>query len=408
MFDLLSRTRDVERNNTRRWLNLAIFSVISLSVLASLFQLSQVWTNVWLLGDFQAFYYAIQDIFNGQTPYQYVGERQPFYYPFWSTYLYLPVSWLPLQTALRSWLVINLVLSIPICWYTIRLYLPRLKIIWFPIVHFMCLALSTTTLLTGYALVLISGLLILMLNLYHKERPFLAGLIGAYALTFKPQVTFLLALSYFFWFFAVETTERRKILRFWLGGCVGGVVLVISGLSVQANWIIKMLEAWRNNSLMGEIGDGYEKVWITSTFPDWFNYLTGISGLPLQICYAIFALLLVGAGVYRLLTNWRNQPAGWLAVVLVINLTVTPYTRPYDYAMLIIPLVFVLAAIYFLVEQKRYWYTAYYGFGVGLIFALPIFSVDYRWFYWQALILSVLVLSVNVGFFPSTTKTKSY
>jgi hypothetical protein len=407
MLKLLIRTDELEQTDKQRWLNLAAFSLVCSIILVALFQLWQLWEKVWLVSDFRAFYYALQDIYAGETPYRYLVQRQPFYYPFWSTLLYLPVSWLPLQSAVRSWLIINILLSVPICWYATKLYLKRLQISWFLLIHTMCLALSTTTLMAGYALALISGFLVLMVKLYEKNYPLLAGLIGAYALTFKPQVTFLLVASYFLWFWLVERAERKKVLRFWLGGIIGGILLIVVSLLIQADWIIKMIDAWRNNSLMGEVRDTYEEIWITSTFPDWFSYLTGSSGIAVQVSYVLFILVLVGMGVYRLINDWRNSPPIWLAVVMAINLTVTPYTRPYDYGLLIIPLIFILAVIYWLLIQNRYRRVICYSLGIVLIFMLPMFSLDYRWFYWQALLLSIMVLSVNSGYLLKSENSKT-
>ena len=386
-----------DQTQAEKWGNLLRFGFVTAFALLSLFQLQQIYLDLYDI-DFKAFDLAIKSLLTpGDSPYRPHGIEQSFHYPLWTSFLYLPIAGLEHGVAQHAWLILNMVVLLPVVWLLQRLYLPDWKPICLPFLYCVAVALSSINFLDGYPNVLLTGGLALMLTALKAGRPIQAGGWGVLALVMKPQLTFLVGLSLLLWLFTGSLAARREARRWWLGAVGVGLALIILTTAIMPDWIFQLYHAVSTENLNGGIHpDGKFYTWVTATFPEWFNYLTNLDGWPVTASYLVFGLILAGVGLYRLL-SWREQPAIWIALIVALNLALTPYGRPYDYPFLLLPLFCLMNVAWQAYQHQQFKRTLAYSGILALVFILTALNRDFRWFYFQPLLLSLALLTVGVG-----------
>lgn len=378
---------------TQKWRNLAEFGLIISGLLFTLYQLREIYVEVYDV-DFIQFEKAIKLLLQGGRLYS--PEAGFFYpYPLWTSFLYLPVAGLEHQTAIRAWLVLNMCLLLPVIWLLQKFYLPRLKAVYLLPLYCVGLALCTLNLLDGFPNIVILGALALMLTMLKAQRPFQAGAWGVVAMVIKPHLTILLGPVFLAWPLLLTGHHHQQARRWWLGAIITGTGLLLVSCLIDLGWIPRFLNQLKvDNMTGGTHADGKEYLWITSTFPAWLNFISGLDGLALNLIYGLFVVGVAGLGIWRLL-GWREVPALWVALAITLNLTLTPYARPYDYPLLVIPLFALLAVIIQPGQARRYSQAGFLGAGLALVFLMPVLNMDFRWYYFQPLIFTILLLSIS-------------
>ncbi|HEX2915277.1 MAG TPA: glycosyltransferase family 87 protein [Chloroflexia bacterium] len=373
--------------------NLAITALVAVSLVLILFQFWQLLTGLYDV-DFNAFETAIKSLLAGDTPYRAHGTEQAFHYPLWTSFLYLPVAFLGHNVARYSWLTINLVVLAGVVWLLAKVYLPGLKSIYLIPLYCFGLTISTLNLLDGFPGIIVVAGFALMLNAIKQEKMVWAGIWGMLGLVIKPQITFVIGAALLLWLFNPSRSERRRAARWWLSAVVAGFVLLVVSWIVHPNWIQLLVNALKNDNLTGGIGpDGVEYEWVTSTFTSWLNFVANVADPALTILYIIVALGLVAGMVLRLV-EWRLALLPLLSLAAALNLAVTPYTRPYDYPLLLLPVFFLLSVIRSAYAKGNRSQVSLCVTGLILVFLVPVYNKDFRWFYLQPflLIISLLLL----------------
>ncbi len=386
--------QSIADQSRQKYANLLKFGFVAVCSLLCLFQMQQLNAQVYNV-DFKAFDQAVKSLITpGDNPYQPHGTEQSFHYPLWTSFLYLPIAGLEHFAALHTWQIANMLILLPVVWLLARQYVPEWPV-WVGLPFLYCLSLSicSLNLLDGFPNILIVGSFSLMLAAFKAGRINQAGMWGTLGLVMKPQLTFLVGLSFLLWLITGSPNARRIARRWWLAALLTGLVLLAVSLLVEIDWIGRLYHALSTESLTtGMQEDGYVYAYITSTFPDWLNYLTRLEGWPVTLLYGGFAIGLLVIGFRRLL-QWRNSVPGWLAVALALNVVLTPYARPYDYPFLLPPLFCLIGIAWQAYRAKRYRRTINYGLLVALVFVATALNRDFRWFYFQPLLITAGLLT---------------
>ncbi len=342
-------------------------------------------------------------VLNGQTPYQ--GDL-PFIYQFWVSFVYLPFAPLEHDLALHLWVVANLGLLLVAVWLAWKAYLPELRAVWLLPLYCLALAVCSNGIVTGHTTIITLTALAASGFLMRRGRYFGAGL-PAFVLLIKPQLTFLIGLAWLSLLFSYPRPADKSapatgsLARFtanpvwrWLGGAIVGTLAILAvSLLVQPDWPVRYISTFNVAQTQGELQpDGTYLEYYKSIFPSWLDFLTGLNQPWLGLISVVVAGSLLALGGYRL-WQWRAQPPVYLALAVALNLAVTPYSHVYDFPPITLALFVILARIRndWVAGQPR---PALLRAGLlALLFAIQPLSADYRWFYSQALGITLLALS---------------
>jgi len=260
--------------------------------------------------DFGRFYKASETILARQNPY----GRIPFFAPPWIAFMLSPLLLLPLPSAALAWTLLNiaaLVVSACTLWALAaapekrgRFLLAGLAaILPYALFNYVSGQLSVVSLMA--CALCAWGL--------SADRPW-AIVVGLTLTTLKPHIVALPALVVI-----LELVRRRHWL--WILQAVAAPVgLGLIALAFVPTWPRELLAAW--------LGGGFrdQPVFDLQTFniPGWTTY-------PF-VAYTLFVW-------------WRRRCDAYvLAVATVANILATPYSRSYDYVLLLIPLIVAWAA----------------------------------------------------------------
>ena len=286
--------------------------VVTLLALGSVFAML-----AWLLGpalnwmpiDFCRFYRASKMILNGRNPYGSV----PFFSPPWLAFILSPLLLLPCSSAAVAWVLMNTTLHIGSS-QALATLIPLARR------HRLPIAILSALLPYGVFVYITGQLSILALvsctlwawGLERKHQGALtAGLLVA---TLKPHIVVLPMLLVL-----LELIRRRR----WSSLLV--VSAVLASLSIVA---VVFVPAWPPALL---------RCWADGAFYEPRENLLGLAafGVPVWLTYPF--------GVYTLLLWWqRRLDVHTLALGVAVNLLVIPYSRSYDYVVLLLPLATIL------------------------------------------------------------------
>jgi len=256
--------------------------------------------------DFCRFYAASKMILAGQNPYGQI----PFFAPPWFAFLMSPLLLVPCPSAALAWVLLNVLIilaSSSILWTQASAHSQRCR-----------LALLGLTAVTPYALFayMTGQLSIVMLGacvlaayglVTDHQWAIAASLVLA---TLKPHVVALPMLLV-----VLELMRRRR----WLPLLVASAILATLGLIAAL-----LVPTWPRALLVS---------WTSGAFYEPRENLLGLAafGIPLWLTYPFVA--------YTLLLWWRRSFDRYvLALAVVANLLAIPYSRSYDYVLLLVPL----------------------------------------------------------------------
>jgi hypothetical protein len=258
-------------------------------------------------------------------------------FPLWMLLPFWPLSHLPYQVAVRCFLILNGACLAGALFVLKRLMLPSLAGWRWHLVVLLAIWLSVPALYSAQTSILVALLLALSLTLLETRRPLPAGVMMALTLI-KPHILFVnwMMLPLIAWL----QGQRRFLL-----GLVGSVGLIV-GISAA------LLPGWWQPYLAGDFSwivtldqRGGTVLWPKSTLLEWTPLVLGWQGWPL---YALYGALAVGLAILvgHCITTYRDGQLSLptlAAVGVVASLLLVPYAREYDYSILILPLMSMVA-----------------------------------------------------------------
>lgn len=310
--------------------------------------------------DLSVFWSGARTVWQGGNPYDFNpgslfhrianaagGDSDIFLSPFFLTLLFLPLSALPLNVAALAWLVFSqFVLGVSV-YLLVKLAGQRLT----PPVLLQAVLLvvfwrySFEVMILNNLSLLMLGAAVVSYYCSRTGRPLRAGLVAA-LLLFKPQLFFLtLPLL-----LVVPTTSpsretssgaaenktswlNRATYRRWLGFLAGCLVFGIYSFGVFPGWVGEWLRA---------AGGRY-----TPQFDSEMASVRSVAALITgnQLVTPVYLLLAAIICLAALVMWWMNRNnerdfTFLLALVSGLNLLAAPYTRSYDFCLLLIPLLF--------------------------------------------------------------------
>ncbi len=332
--------------------------------------------------DFRGYYAAARVLIAGGNPYDYhqvapvllkvTGEmgNNPYYYPPWFAWIFIPLIGLPFQIARVVWMAINLVI------WDLGLWKLGKIVKWPPegwkrytLYSLATFSFAWITWRYEQAGVLIFALLVVLISAVENKQWTWAGLWMA-LLLIKPNVMLIVVAGLSVWL--IRRRQWRPILVMLL--CLG--VLVAISTWITPDWYKPFFEKGFGQGLTLVL-DGPGKVValrINTTLMDWLRTL-GISSawwLPLYVLAAA-----VGTIVF-FVALWRSESfLQALAISLLASYALTPYAMQYDNPALVIVVFWALWLCSSSPQRMR----------VGILLAGFIFSVIFwqrniSWAYW--------------------------
>jgi Glycosyltransferase family 87 len=251
-----------------------------------------------------------------------VWDFLPMNHPIWFVPLTIPLQPLGYPAAKIVWVVIGF-LALLVAGYLTRDRLPELRTWVAPAAMALFLP-SMIAACQGQSTPLVVFLLALGARLLRDGRDRAAGLALAW-LTIKPQLSALVVLGLMLW----AIRQRRTGLIVGFSVMFGGILL--ASTVALPDWPLAWLAALRHSPLPTVDHPELGASWLTvlRTF--------GASGWML---WGLYALLAVPALSVVLLRAWdrANSADEVIAWGIVAAFLVSPYSRLYDYAVLILPL----------------------------------------------------------------------
>jgi hypothetical protein len=347
--------------------------------------------SVWLAGislilygmDFRGYYAAAQTLIAGGNPYDYhqvaplllkiTGEmgNNPYYYPPWFAWFFIPLTVLPFQMARVVWLTFNLIIWNLGLWNLREIFHWPIKG-WRLYLLYSLATFSFAWITWRYeqAGVLIFVILIAMIKSIQNQQWTWAGFWMALSLI-KPNITLLVIIGLSVWL--IRQRQWRPVLTafVWLA-----ILLAISTW-ITPNWYQPVFEKGFGQGLTVAL-DGPDKVValrINTTMMDWLATL----GVGNQLRSPIYGIASAVGVILLFLTAWHSQSLlQVISLSLLISFAITPYAMQYDNPALIIV---VFWALYLCSLSAN-------GIRVGILLAGFVFSVIFwqqniSWAYWM-------------------------
>lgn len=322
-----------------RWIKVA--GVVVLTILLT----ESLWARVQpksVCPDFICFWSAGSLLASGQSPYDpalqtkvqqlYGWDRAtngigiydflPYFYPPWFGMLF--VAFLPFGYGLARllWLVVNVELVV-FSGYLLRNTLgANSRAI--PIAIISVFALSVSSLLIGQTPPLVFFLIAVCWSLLKSRRDWWAGSALAW-LTIKPQLTVVLLLGLLLW---VISQRRWRVLQ---GFVMTLSLLVLASFCVLPTWPWQMLRATSTTPLPTQYYPWFGTTWLLVL------RTLGLHGIALWVLYGAVALPFLVV-VIKTALDQRGSLGDVFALALLAAFFIAPYGQPYDFMVLVMPL----------------------------------------------------------------------
>lgn len=341
--------------------------------------------------DFRVYYAAARVLVAGGNPYDYslisqallevTGEigNNPYYYPPWFAWLFVPLTFLSFQAARALWMIFNVIVWSIGLWYLG-------KIIDWPAAGWRRYSLFTLATFSfawitwryEQAAILVFVILVAFILSFQKQSWTGAGVWLA-LLLFKPSLTLIVVAGICIWL--LRNGHWRAIL------VLGLTLFVLTAIStlITPRWYQPILDGGYGQGLSVAL-DGPNKVIaqrINTTFVDWLRTF-GI-GPPLRtLLYGI--VICIGVIVF-IWSVYRSELLEVISILLLVSYALTPYVLQYDYPPLVIPLFWALSRC---VSSTK-------ALAVGLALTGFVFSVIFwqrniSWAYWIVIGLIALMI----------------
>jgi len=340
--------------------------------------------------DFRGYYAAARVLTEGGNPYDYrlvarvlldvTGEmgNNPYYYPPWFAWLFIPLTYLPFQVARAIWMTINLVLWDTGLWWLGEIVgWPQKG--WQRYGFFALTTFSFAWITWRYeqAGILVFAILVALILSVRAQNWTWSGIWMA-ILLIKPNVTVLIVAGISLWL--LRKGQWRAVLVM----LVTQIVLLLVSTWITPDWFRPFLDEGFGQGLTMKL-DGPDRVValrINTTFLDWLMTL-GIGPQHRMLVYGI--LILAGMFVFLLVVFRSESFLQLISVLSLVSFAITPYALQYDYPSLVVALFWSLSLCV----------SSTWTRGVAWTLALFVFSVIFwqqnvSWAYWMVVGLTAL------------------
>ncbi|HMB23243.1 MAG: glycosyltransferase family 87 protein, partial [Chloroflexota bacterium] len=342
--------------------------------------------------DFRGYYAAARVLVSGGNPYDYhqvapvllriTGEmgNNPYYYPPWFTWIFIPLIVLPFQLARMVWMAFNVGI-----W---NLSLWKLgKILQWPPEgwrRYFLYVLATflfarITWKYEQAGILVFSLLIAIIVAAESKQWIWFGCWMA-LLLIKPNITLIVVTGLSLWLIRKHQWQPILVMMLSLG-----ILLAISTW-ITPDWYKPFFDEGFGRGLTAVL-DGPDKVIalrISTTFIDWLKTL----GVARQWLAPMYAMAVITGSIVFFIAIWYSRSfLQVLSISLLVSFALTPYAMQYDNPSLVIVVFWALS----ICSSSRK------GIQVGALLAAFIFSVIFwqkniSWGYW--IVLGSIVLAI--------------
>ena len=342
--------------------------------------------------DFRGYYAAAKVLLAGGNPYDYrlvadvllkvTGEigNNPFYYPLWYAWLFIPLAWLPYQAARWVWMAFNLIVWTVSVWRLGGLVNWPTEG-WRRYFFFLLCTLSFAWIVWRYeqAGILVFAILLAAIAAALNQKWNETGVWLALALI-KPNVTFIIVAGICLWLW--RKGQRRPLAVM----AIALLALLTVSTIITPDWYKPFFQPGFGLGLTVAL-DGPDTIALdrmNTTFLDWLA-IFGIEGTLSYILYAV-ATCAALAALYFAVTRSRS----FLEVTslsTVISLAVTPYALQYDYPPFVIPLFWALA-----LPSPSAAATKWKNWMAAFVFSVNIWQRSISYGYWIVMGMIVLAL----------------
>ena len=342
--------------------------------------------------DFRGYYAAARVLRESGNPYDYHQVAQvlleltgkmgnnPYYYPPWFAWFFVPLTFLPFQIARVIWMAFNVII------WNIGLWQLGKMIDW-PQAGWRRYALFTLSTFSfawitwryEQAGILVFVILIALILSMRNRRWTEAGICLALLLV-KPNVTLVVVAGVSLWL--LRQGQRRSVLVMFLT-LIG--LLLISTL-LTPDWYKPLWEEGFGQGLTVAL-DGPDRVVaqrINTTFLDWLRVL----GIGTQLGVPLYGIVICIGAVVFFWAIFRSQSLlELISILLLVSYALTPYALQYDFPPLLIAFFWSLSLCV----------SSHKSFAVGLVLAGFILSVIFwqqniSWAYW--IVIGLIALTV--------------
>ena len=263
-------------------------------------------------------------------------ERAPaFPYPPWYIMLTAFLGWMPPEVASRIWFALNLLMLVeavrcilPSCSWSRQAFLTAMVLLYVPTFFLLYVGQFTLPLLLGLA----------FFRTGCREDRLPLRVAGLFLMTFKPHlglVPFLLSVG---WMLFSGRQWLKTVL--WTAGILG--LFCAAAYGIDANWISDYLV------LAGQFASDTQ---FSMACPSCVSFAVSVTlggdAVLLRLAMIVFGLLLWAAwqGAFMLRQHGRGSLAGLdacMCTAVLLSLLFSPFTKTYDYVLLIFPLLVLL------------------------------------------------------------------
>ena len=347
---------------------------------------------LWFGVDFRGYYAAAQVLMAGGNPYDYrqvaavllkvTGEmgNNPYYYPPWFTWLFIPLAKLPFQVARAIWMLFNLIV------WNVSMFQLSKAINWptmgwkrYSIFILSTLTFAWATLRYEQAGILVLGLFVALIFSLENQKWGQSGVWLALLLV-KPNITLVVVAGVSLWL--LRRGQWRPILVM-MAATLG--LLAISTL-ITPNWFKPFFEPGFGHGLTMTL-DGTEIMGdtrINTTMLDWLAYL-GIQSSLRVILYGIF--IPVAILIFFLVILRSHSLLEVIGLSILISCAITPYALQYDYPPLAITFLWALS-----LPKPTPTATRISALLTGFIFYASMWNPSIASRYWMIIGLTALVI----------------
>ena len=366
-----------------KWTKRFDFSMLSAWLLMglTLATISFVWFGV----DFRGYYAAARVLIAGGNPYDYrlvsqvllqvTGEmgNNPYYYPPWFAWIFVPIVSLPFQIARAIWMTFNFIVWNIGLW-RLGEFIGWPKKGWRLYALFTLVTFSFAWITWRYeqAAILVFVMLVALILAVQDQKWIWSGIWMA-LLLIKPNVTLIVVAGISLWLFRKGQWRAVLVMILTL------VVLLSISSWITPDWFQSFSEEGFGQGLTVAL-DGPDRVValrINTTFLDWLTTI----GVESQLSILIYGIcIFAGAFVFFWIVYRSQSFVQLISILLLISYALTPYALQYDFPPLAIVLFWALSLC---VSSPK-------ALGVALLLAGFVFSVIFwqhniAWAYWMVI-----------------------
>ncbi|HET9909124.1 MAG TPA: glycosyltransferase family 87 protein [Anaerolineales bacterium] len=347
--------------------------------------------------DFRGYYAASRVLISGENPYDYravaqvlldvTGEmgNNPYYYPPWFAWLFIPLVYLPFQVARAVWMILNVIIWSLGLWQLGRIIgWPQPG--WRRYLLFTVTTFSFAWITWRYeqAAILVFAMWVALISSIYNEKWQQTGIWLALLLV-KPNVTLIVIAGVTLWLLRQGRRRTVGIMLFTI------VVLLSISTLITPNWFQPFFEDGFGRGLTVAL-DGPDEIValrINTTFLDWMRTL-GVEAPWSVVLYGVT----IGISIFVFFRSvyFSRSFLELICILLLLSYAITPYSLQYDFPPLVIPLYWALSQC--ISSPKK--------FAIGITLAAFVCSVIFwqqniSWAYWMIIGLIALLIWAVVG-----------